>query len=364
MSRFARARRVFYIEEPAFDGSDPRLTVTVSNGVRVVVPHLPEGLDPTSTARTQKKLIEALLWQFDVERPVLWFYTPMALPLVEGLPVTAVAYDCMDELSGFAFAPSEMKAAELALLQRADVVFTGGHSLYEARRSMHPNVHAFPSSVDVAHFRRARTSHVDPPDQARIPRPRLGYCGVIDERMNLDLVRAIASRNPQCHLVMIGPVAKIDPRDLPSLPNIHYLGLKPYEQLPAYFGGWDVALMPFAHNSATRYISPTKTPEYLAAGLPVVSTSIYDVVHPYGDLGCVTIADTPQAFCDGIARALTLEGAQDVARARPLLARMSWDLTFAGMQGLLDNAVARRRATTGAAPALTAGGYAGVMERA
>jgi glycosyltransferase involved in cell wall biosynthesis len=336
MSRFARTRRVFFIEEPVFDASEPRLTMTLTSGVHVVVPHLPAGLRPADSTTVQQRLINGLFYQYGIERPTLWFYTPMAQALVDGMPHDGIAYDCMDDLSGFANAPAEMKAAERSLLSRADIVFTGGQSLYEARKTLHPNVHAFPSSVDVAHFRRARTVTVDPADQRDIPRPRLGFCGVIDERMNLDLVRQVAARSPQCHIVMIGPVVKIDPNDLPRLPNIHYLGLKPYDQLPEYFGGWDVALMPFAHNAATRYISPTKTPEYLAAGLPVVSTSIEDVVHPYGDRGCVAIADTGDEFCAAVARALTPEGLEDVRRARPLLARMSWNATFAGMQTLLN----------------------------
>jgi glycosyltransferase involved in cell wall biosynthesis len=342
MSRFARHRRVFFVEEPVFDVTDAKLTISVHDDVRVVVPRVPAGLSPEASRKVQQRLLTGLIRAFDVIRPLLWFYTPIALPLADGLEHAGMVYDCMDELSGFAHAPGGMKEAELMLLRRADVVFTGGESLYAAKKELHTNVHAFPSSVDVRHFRQACRMPA-PADQSAIPRPRLGFCGVIDERMDLDLVRAVAERNPGWHIVMIGPVAKIDPASLPKLPNIHYLGLKPYAELPAYVGRWDVALMPFAHNAATRFISPTKTPEYLAAGRPVVSTSIRDVVHPYGERGCVAIADGPDDFCRAIAAAITHEGREQVERAEPLLASMSWQRTFERMNFLVDRAISDRR---------------------
>jgi len=360
MVRFARTRRVFFVEEPVFDAESAHLTVSTNAGVHVVVPHLPPGHAPREVLAAQHELLRELFESNAIRQPLLWFYTPMALPLAEGLPSSGVVYDCMDELSGFARAPLEMRAAEAALLRRADVVFTGGQSLYEAKRSLHPNVHAFPSSVDVAHFAQARAITADPPDQADIPRPRIGFCGVIDERMNLDLVAHVAGARPDWQLVMIGPTVKIDPADLPRLPNIHYLGMKQYDDLPAYFSGWDVAMMPFAHNAATRYISPTKTPEYLAAGCPVVSTSIRDVVRPYGERGYVAIADTASDFCTAIDRSLSAAGQNAVASAQSLVKNMSWDRTFDGMQKLIDRTLrsARRAGAPRAAAAVEAGlGY-------
>jgi UDP-galactopyranose mutase len=286
-------------------------------------------------------LLRELFVTQHIERPLLWFYTPMALPWVEGLPHSGVAYDCMDELSGFAQAPAQMKVAERALLSRAAVVFTGGMSLYEVKRSLHPNVHPFPSSVDVAFFAAARTCTEEPADQAALPRPRIGFCGVIDERMNLDLIREVADLRPKWQLVMVGPLAKISNAHLPRRANICYLGLKQYAELPAYFSGWDVAMMPFAHNAATRFISPTKTPEYLSAGVPVVSTSINDVVRPYGERGLVEIADTPAEFCRAIERCLTPAGPAAVEQAQTLLQTMSWDRTFEQMRDLFEEAVAR-----------------------
>ena len=185
------------------------------------------------------------------------------------------------------------------MLARADLVFTGGQSLYEAKRGQHPRVFAFPSSVDAAHFARARRATDDPADQAAIPHPRLGFFGVIDERMDLDLLAAIADARPDWHLVIIGPVVKVDPASYRERANIHYLGKKDYQELPGYLAGWDVALLPFAINESTRFISPTKTPEYLAAGKPVVSTPIRDVVRPYGMRGLVHIAATADDFVHG-----------------------------------------------------------------
>src|SRR4051794_1186902 len=207
----------------------------------------------------------------------------MALAFTYHLRPLGVVYDCMDELSAFAGAPASLRARERELLTRADVVFTGGQSLYEAKRGAHPNVHAFPSSVDVNHFAAARRRHDDPPDQQAIPRPRIGFFGVVDERMDMALLSGVAERRPDWHLVLLGPVVKIDPAVLPERANVHHLGPKPYAELPQYIASWDVAMLPFARNEATRFISPTKTPEYLAAGRPVVSTSIRDVVRPYGE---------------------------------------------------------------------------------
>jgi len=222
------------------------------------------------------------------------------------------------------------------LLARAHVVFTGGYSIYEAKRRLHSNIHPCPSGVDLAHFS-GRDRSATPADQRHLARPRVGFSGVIDERMNLDLVREVAARRPGWQFVMIGPVVKIDPATLPRGANIHYLGMKPYQELPQYMAGWDVAMMPFAHNDATKFISPTKTPEYLAAGCPVVSTSIRDVVRPYGEQKLVEIADTADAFVAAIERAMTT-GRDMVHRARPLLQTMSWDRVYERMRDAVDAA--------------------------
>jgi UDP-galactopyranose mutase len=268
----------------------------------------------------------------------------MALPVAAGVRPSAVVYDCMDELSLFKGAPPVLLEREDELLRGADLVFTGGHSLWEAKRHRHPRVHAFPSSVDVQHFAAARTERADPADQAHLPGPRIGFFGVVDERMDLSLVEGIARARPNWQLVVIGPVVKIDEGALPRLPNIHWLGGKRYEELPAYLGGWDVAIMPFARNDATRFISPTKTPEYLAAGRPVVSTSIRDVVRPYGEQGLVRIADDVPGFVTAVEASLAAERGDWLTRVDAVLARTSWDTTFGAMRRLVEEA-SRARTT-------------------
>jgi UDP-galactopyranose mutase len=253
----------------------------------------------------------------------------------------------MDELSAFRGAPSEMRSREEELLRKADVVFTGGRSLYEAKRDRHPNVHLFPSSVDLDHFGAARGLIADPPDQAGILRPRLGFFGVIDERMDFELLAGIAAARPDWQLVLVGPTAKIEESALPTAPNIHYLGGKSYDELPLYLSGWDVALIPFALNDATRYISPTKVPEYLAAGRPVVSTPIRDVVRPYATAGAVRIGETAADFVVACEAAMAEDPDARQARVDPLLSAMSWDRTWAEMRRLIEETVAEH-VTSGA----------------
>src|SRR5215210_2440210 len=223
MSRFARDRRVFFVEEPIWEGTEPKLEIVEKQGgVRVAVPHLPPGLDEA----VQGELLRELLEQHEVTEYVLWYYTPMAVPFTEGLEPLAVVYDCMDELSLFRGAPPELLDRESKLLAAADLVFTGGQSLYEAKRERHPRVHPFPSSIEAEHFRKARESCEEPADQAVLPRPRMGYFGVIDERLDLDLIAAVADARPDWQIVMVGPVIKIDPESLPRRANLHYLGMK------------------------------------------------------------------------------------------------------------------------------------------
>jgi UDP-galactopyranose mutase len=344
LSRFAAQGRVFYIEEPIFTSHKPQFVHSRGNsGVDVVVPYISNGDDPTAALQL---LIDDFFSKQQIHSYALWFYTPMHLPWTRHLKPVAVVYDCMDELSGFKGAPPEMKEREIELLRWADLVFTGGHSLYEAKRGQHHSIYPFPSSIDAPHFARARTITTEPDDQASIPGMRLGFFGVIDERMDLDLIADVAAMRPEWHMVLIGPVVKIDPASLPHLPNIHYLGMKKYDELPSYIAGWDVAMLPFARNDSTRFISPTKTPEYLAAGLPVVSTSIRDVICPYGNAGVVHIADTPEAFIAATEKALAEDPAPRLKRVDALLSQTSWSRTWGRMAELLDDVVQRRRGPT------------------
>ncbi|MCC4613462.1 glycosyltransferase family 1 protein [Xanthomonas campestris pv. esculenti] len=340
MSRFAHDANVLFWEEPiACDEPTPWLQVRGEDGgVHVLVPRLPAGCEGEAAVRVQRQLLDGYLAELGVADLLLWYYTPMSLGFSAHLQPRITVYDCMDELSAFRGAPPALVEYERTLLQRADVVFTGGYSIWEAKRALHGNAHAFPSSVDVAHFAAARAPQPEPADQAGIAHPRLGFYGVIDERFDVALLRSLAAQRPHWQFVMIGPVVKIDPSELPRADNIHYLGGKTYDELPAYLSGWDVALMPFAMNASTRFISPTKTPEYLAGGCPVVSTPIHDVVRTYGDTGVVRIADTADAFVAACEAAL--QDNADTERlyetADQVLGDMSWDHTYALMKETLS----------------------------
>ena len=352
MSRFARNMTVVYWEEPVDIG--PRetafLKVREVDGapcVRIVVPHLPEGIDEDKRDAILRRLLEA--YSAGLTRPLIaWYYTPMMLPFSRHLDASAVVYDCMDELSKFRFAPERLLDLESELIGRADLVFTGGASLYEAKKGRHSNVHCFPSSVDRDHFAKARRELPQPADQAELKHPRLGFYGVIDERFDIDMLREAADMRPDWSFVMVGPVVKIGEDELPRAANIHYLGGKTYEQLPAYLSGWDVALMPFALNESTQFISPTKTPEYLTGGKPVVSTPIRDVVRTYGHLQGVHIAHDADGFVRCCEKALEQSRNPDgdwLAEADVLLAATSWHTTQARMAGLIAEVLGERAET-------------------
>ncbi|HET9426792.1 MAG TPA: UDP-galactopyranose mutase [Allosphingosinicella sp.] len=343
MSRFAKERKTIFWEEPesAVKGSEPALGVRTcaETGVVVVTPSLPDNLNEEEQETALKGLLEDFL--AGEKGPfVRWYYTPMMLPFSRQVDSICTVYDCMDELANFRFAPPRLLPLEQELLDSADIVFTGGFSLYEVKKNRHPNVHPFPSSVDRAHFAQARAELEEPVDQKIAPGPRFGYYGVVDERMDLELIARVADAHPEWSVIVVGPVVKIDPADLPVRANIHYLGNKKYDELPAYLGGWDVALMPFAINDSTKFISPTKTPEYLAGGRPVVSTPITDVVRHYGDLDGVYIARDPDEFVEACEQALALSREGEwLSQVDLKLSNLSWDITFARMNGLIAEAI-------------------------
>jgi len=346
LSRCATERRVFFIEEPIFANSSMRLEVRETDcGVHVVVPQLPEGLrsDIAITA-VMKEMTYRLFLDHAIDEYVFWYYTPMALKFTSHFNPVASVYDCMDELSAFKDAPAVLPQLEKELFRRVDLVFTGGQSLYEVKRNQHRAVYAFPSSIDAKHFGKARKTSIDPLDQTDIPHPRLGFFGVIDERFDRELLDQLASRRPDWNFVIVGPIVKIDPETLPKHKNIHYLGAKKYDELPAYLAGWDIALLLFARNDSTRFISPTKTPEYLAAGKPVISTSIRDVVRPYGEMKLVEIADTPDEFIYAAEQILSRPNNEEwLARVDAFLANVSWDKTWKQMADLIEAVIERKR---------------------
>lgn len=346
MSRFAKERAVFFFEE--FIPTDHHLAYLEIHPfegtiVKSVRPRIPHWWNEADRELALGRLLDDLLAMYGAKRPLLWFYTPTMYGFARHIDASAIVYDCMDELANFKFAPHRMKEMEAALMARADVVFTGGYSLYEAKCQQHDNIHPFPSGVDVNHFHTARKIGSEPDDQRSIPGPKLGYYGVIDERLDLDLIASVAKQRPDMSFVFIGPIAKIAPEDLPQAKNIYYLGQKQYGELPSYVSGWDVALMPFALNGSTQFISPTKTPEYLAAGRPVVSTPIKDVIRHYGNVKGVFVAPDAAHFASACDAALALAKASRVwwRPVDDMLEGSSWDKTFTAMKGLVDDAVSR-----------------------
>lgn len=343
MARAAQEYDVTFIEEPETGAAEGLREYLSREGVRVLTPVLPPGLTPAGRIRAQRRLLAPVL--APAEHALAWCYTPMAVEIADLSRFGALVYDCMDELRNFKGAPERLAACEEALFREADVVFAGGRSLFEAKRRQHPRVRLFPSSVDAAHFRRARDpATVEPADQAQLPRPRIGYSGVIDERMDLELLAGAARLRPHWSFVMLGPVAKIEEQALPRAANIHWLGMKDYADLPRYFSGWDAGFINFALNEATRFISPTKTPEYLAAGLPVVATPVADVVADFGALGLVQIVANAEEAVAALERFWREPRAPWLSRVDAFLGAHSWARTWSAMRAELAQIAPRSAA--------------------
>jgi UDP-galactopyranose mutase len=349
LSRLAQHYPILFVEEPVHDDGAPFMERS-SPAPNVTVCRAHTNIHAGGFHDDQLRLLQPMVAQLAPpgEEVVAWFYTPMALPLLQAVRPKVVVYDCMDELASFKNPPKQLLQRESALLSIADLVFAGGPSLYEGKKNRHSNVHCFPSSVDVVHFQQALDRSRVHPQQEAIPHPRLGFYGVLDERFDPELVGQVADAHPEWQLVLAGPVVKIDPASLPQRANIHYLGQQSYDRLPDLLAGWDVCLMPFAINEATKFISPTKVLEYMAAQLPIVSTPIADVVNPYGHV--VAIADGAQQFiaaCEA-ALALTPEQRRKMVEAEnAIVAATSWNNTARHMAELIDAAPPHtdRRAT-------------------
>lgn len=346
LSRFSKHQRVFFIEEPIYTDGDEKMQIeNYNDNLYIVTPQLKHGLSAEEINKKQQKLITSLMLQMQINRYFSWYYTPMALPFTEHLNPELVIYDCMDELSAFKFAPADIRQREAQLFQKADVVFTGGHSIYEHKKTAHHNIYPFPSSIDKSHFGKARKLKTDPADQAHIPHPRFGFFGVIDERFDIEMIDAVAKAKPDWQFVLLGPVVKIDPATLPHYDNVHYLGGKTYDELPTYIAGWDIAIIPFAMNESTRFISPTKTPEYLAAGKPVISTPIRDVVSPYGKNKLVHIVSNAQEFIEAAEGELAKKRKAAWRRkVDEFLSGNSWDRTWSQMVRNIEDTLTQTKA--------------------
>lgn len=345
LSRFAVYNRVFVVEEPVKKGDKDfyEIEKDPDHNLWIVRLYISEDITQSKMMSTLRALLDSILFTKEIKNYMLWYYTPMALEYSDHLKPSLIIYDCMDELSAFKFAPAGLKKLEAYLFKKADLVFTGGYSLYRAKKDLHYNIHPFPSSIDKVHFMSARLNSKDPSDQMEIPHPRFGFYGVIDERFHISLINEVSSLRPDWHFIFIGPVIKVDPLMLPKGENIHYLGSKSYKELPTYLSGWDVAILPFELNESTRYISPTKTPEYLAGGKPVISTSITDVVSPYFDLGLVHIADTAEEFimeAEGILQDKNISAWK--IKVDSYLENISWNKTWHNMTALIEEALERK----------------------
>ena len=344
LTRIAKSHPVYLVEEPEIHASSakPHLLVSRDTGVTILTPILPESVHPDggfntrNNATIQSLLSADFLSELGVSDVIAWYYTPMAYgALPSGVNPTVTVFDAMDELSKFRGAPKALRDQERVLMRAADLVFAGGPSLHEARKFRHPRAFCFPSGVEAAHFR----SNGDqcPTDIADLARPIVGFYGVLDERIDFDLVRSIADAQPDWSIVMIGPLAKISESDLAHRPNIHYLGMRSYDELPRYLEHFDAAILPFAINEATRFISPTKTLEYLAGGKPIVSTPIKDVVGLYGSV--TEVASAAETFVEAIHRLWNESANERAARAErseQILAQHDWDLTASNMLQLID----------------------------
>jgi glycosyltransferase involved in cell wall biosynthesis len=348
LTRFSKNFRIFFIEEPVFDtDGETYYTYLDREDLQVVVPHLPKGLDPDRVLFQLKELLDNFMKGKALANYTFWYYTPMALEFSRKHQPELVVYDCMDELSAFKFAPESLKELEKELLKKADIVFTGGQSLYEAKQDQHSNIHPFPSSIDKRHFQSARDIRAASGKVKENHKFTLGFYGVIDERFDIELIKDVADARPEWKIILIGPVVKIDPAQLPQNRNIIYLGPKSYQELPAYLAEWDFALIPFLLNESTKFISPTKTPEYLAAGVPVVSTAIRDVVNPYGINKFVKIAATAEEFIMEIEDQLqVIEKDSWLMKVDEFLAQNSWDNTCNRMLNLMTNTVSGRSLTS------------------
>lgn len=353
LTRWAKESRVFYFEEPIIGNYESNFLKTIYSKnlkLTVITPHIKENTSENDINLYLKDSVREIIKWYNVSDYLLWYLTPMAVEFTGDLHPKTIVYDSMDELSAFKGAHPNMLKNENTLFKMADVVFTGGYHLYEFKKNRHHNIHPIPSSIDQAHFESGLGSE-DPVDQAQIPFPRVGFFGVLDERLNIELLDGLAQKMPDYHFIMIGPVVKIDPATLPRHENIHYLGQKSYEELPLYLAHWDVAFLPFAKNESTRFISPTKIPEYLSANKPVVSTSIRDVIVPYGEMGMVEIADAVDDFSLAIKRMMTQrKNANWQQMVKEHLKTNSWDLTWSKMKNIIYSTLESKESVLDVSP--------------
>jgi glycosyltransferase involved in cell wall biosynthesis len=352
ISRLSRRHKILFVETI---GPDPELAAPLARfhqapdhpNITILRLQFPawrwgdgEYVDAERRRLVQEFLAGPVAGEF--ENPVQWFYDPMAVSAFAGhLDEVLTVYDCMDELSKFRCAPPDIIQREAELLARADVVFTGGRKLFESKSRFHDNCHFYGCGVDSAHFGKARESGTKvPEDLAALPKPVLGYFGVVDERMDYDLIDCLAKENPKWSIAMVGPVLKVEAGSLPRRANLHWLGQRAYAELPAICRGLDVCLMPFARNESTEYINPTKALEYMATGRMIVSTDVPDVVSNFGSV--VKIASTPEEFISHCRQAVSQPDAEAIERGLKMASENSWESIVTRLEKHIKQALRSR----------------------
>ena len=338
LSRFAKSNQLFFIEEPLYDALEHQ-TLQVNSkddNIWIIVPHLLIGSGGKEAIDAQKELLDKFFFEYKLEDYIFWYYTPLALSFSTHYSPLLIIYDCVNNWSA-SIVRDNLKLFEAKLFDDSDIIFTGGNSLFEANKNKYANIYSFPGSIDKAHFASARVILEEGEDQKSIPHPILGYFGTIDERFDLELVRKIAALRPLWQLVLIGPVLNIDKDSFPIMENIHFLGSKAYEDLPKYISTWDIALIPFLLNNATKFICPGKATEYLAAGKPVISTPISNIVDSFGKNGLIHIAQTAEEFIKAAELEFDQKRGNDLwfSSVDDFLLGNSWDKTWAKMNDLI-----------------------------
>ena len=341
LSRLSKKHRILFIEAPnpseqACTAQATLREVSDYPNILVLQMEMPAARwsDESWVDKERRRLVQSLLagpLGRNFDSPVQWFYDPMAVTAFAGhLKERAIVYDCMDELSLFRGAPPELVKRERELLAVADVVFAGGPKIWKAKKELNENCFMFGCGVDASHFGRARDAHLSAPaDTKALPRPLFGYFGVVDERLDYELLERLSDATSGS-VVMVGPSTKIDPASLPQRANLHWLGGRDYSDLPAYAKTFDVCLMPFAMNEATQFINPTKALEYMATGRPIVSTPVEDVVAQFGDV--VTIAQSASEFMQECKRLASKTSPTRIERGLVLARKNSWESIVAQLE--------------------------------
>lgn len=345
LSACARVRPAVFFEQPHFDASEPFLDIThTPERVVLAVPHLPPRMTALEAEQAQRDMLDDLLRELDEDMPVLWYYSPLALGFSDHLRASAIVYDCLEQLESRDDATSELHERERTLLERADVVFTCSYGLFQRMRrtTQHPNIHPFVSSIDLEFFQRAREAPLEPPSQQQVDEPRIGFYGSIDQSVDLQLLTELACARPDLQLVLLGPLVGLDPDDLPCVPNLHWLGVPTPEQIPAYLAGWDVVMLPLAHTDTVNSSAATRAAECLAAGKPVVSTSVADIVEPWGRAGLVWLGDDAGEFADAIDDALASDRSARLEHGDDYLADHTWLATWCAMWMHIERAMETR----------------------